>query len=411
MKKSNYSGVAFLSPSLPRQCGIATFTNDLFNSVKKHSHKNKYSKQNNTQHQIIAVENKTTPRDYEDEVTTIIKDDRLEDYRVAANKVNHSSVSTISLQHEYNLYGGEEGDYILEFLEKTKKPVVTTMHTVHQDPSPYRKKVTKEICNYSARVIVMAEKAAGFLQSVYGVEQTKIDVVPHGIHPVGFTSPESYKHLIGREGRKVILTFGLLDRLKGVEHVIDAMKKVTEENPDALFIVLGATHPIIKEKEGEDYRNALIRRVQENNLNDHVKFHNEFVSLEKLIEYLMATDIFITPYLNKERITSGALAYAVACGKAVVSTPYYYAEELLREDCGRLVPFRDSAAIARELNSLFADSKKFNRLRKNAYRLGMKMRWGKVAEEYNKVFNEVSEKKTMGYRHRSGKSAVAAFSR
>lgn len=380
---------AIVTSYLPRQCGIATFSSDLLNSLKPNYNVNHF---NTNYLQVVAVENLTPAHEYADEVTFIIRDQNLDDYIQAAGFINTRPIDIVSLQHEFNLFGGKDGDYIIQFLNRLKKPVVTTLHTIPIEASSTQKKTLEQVCNLSTFVVVISEKSKWILREHYRVPDERVIVVHHGVHDVPFANPAEYKKKINMENRDIILTFGLLDQHKGMEYVIEAMIEVVTRYPQATFIILGKTHPAILKLHGEEYRESLKEMIEENKLENNVFFRNEFVTLEELIDYLMASDIYITPYLNKERVSSGTLAYALACGKAIISTPYYYAEELLNDQRGRLVPFEDSKAIASELLLLLGDDGLRNRIRRNAYRFGRKMLWTEAGKSYYKIFAEAIKK-------------------
>lgn len=378
--------IAFVSTYLPRQCGIATFTNDLLNSMKL-----VYGSDNNEDHeglQVIALNNIPRGYTYNQDVTFTIRDQYREDYRRAADFINLSPVDLVSIQHEFGIFGGEDGNYLINLLGALKKPVVTTLHTVLQEPTPGQRKTLSRICNQSTLVVVQARKAIQLLTDIYGVPEDKIRMIHHGAPDVPFLDPSYYKEQLQAEGRKVVLTFGLLSPNKGIEYAIEALAEVARKFPEVLYIVLGATHSEIKRRHGEQYRHSLKKMVADKGLSEHVVFYNQYVTLERLVQFLVATDIYITPYVNKEQIVSGTLAYAMACGKAIVSTPYWYAKELLEEERGLLVPFRDSRAIAEALTLLLRDEVLRNRMRKQCYQFGRQMIWREVAHAYAGVFEE-----------------------
>jgi glycosyltransferase involved in cell wall biosynthesis len=273
-------------------------------------------------------------------------------YRRAADFLNVNTVDVVCVQHEYGIFGGKAGSHVLALLRELRMPIVTTLHTVLGEPTPVQRGVMDELARLSRRLVVMSAHGAALLRGVYGVPQEKIDLIPHGIPSVPFARPN--KGQLGVEGKSVILTFGLLSPDKGIEHVIDALPAILERYPDTVYIVLGATHPHVKDRHGETYRLMLEQRAQRLGVDSSVIFHDRFVSKGELVEFLSAADIYITPYLNPEQITSGTLAYAVGAGKAVISTPYVYARELLVDGRGILVPFRDGQAIGREVIGLVA---------------------------------------------------------
>jgi glycosyltransferase involved in cell wall biosynthesis len=379
------SKIALIGNYLPRQCGIATFTTDLLTSLAKQA----------PDSQVCAVVMNDVPEgyDYPPEVRFEIDQKKLSDYRLAADFLNMNQVDVVCLQHEYGIFGGENGNYVLELIAHLRMPVVTTLHTVLRDPTPGQKHVLRSICQFSDRVVVMSQRAVEMLQEVYGVPREKIVMIGHGIPDVPFVDPNFYKDVFGVEGRKVILTFGLLSPGKGIEYMIDALPEIVAQHPDVVYIVLGATHPHVKRQSGESYRMSLLRRARENGVDSHVIFHNRFVELSELCEFLGAADVYVTPYLNKEQIVSGTLAYSLGAGKAVVSTPYWYAEEMLAEGRGRLVPFRDSKALAREINDLLTNEVERHAMRKRAYTFTRDMVWSEVARKYHEIFRVVKEER------------------
>ena len=379
--------VSYISTYPPRKCGIATFCADLLNSMKL-----VYSGSdgNGEEHifEAVALNNGSESYNYGREVTFHIRDQLRNDYQRAADFINHSPVDAVSIQHEYGIFGGEDGNYINYLLSALKKPAITTLHTVLEDPSAGQRQTLMRICEQSVSVVVMAQAALEMLIRVYRVPEEKILLIPHGAPDVPFLDPSYYKDQFQAEGRKVLLTFGLLGPSKGLEYSIEAMKKVVEVHPDTLYIVLGATHPEVKRRHGEEYRHSLEKLVHDNELERNVAFYNQYVSLERLVQFLVATDVYITPYLNREQITSGTLAYALACGKAIISTPYIYAEELLAEERGCLVPFRDSEALADSIIQLLSDEDRRNRMRKASYQYGRQMIWKEVGRSYAAAFEQ-----------------------
>lgn len=378
--------VAFIGTYVPRQCGIATFTNDLVTSLSDiiGGRPNPYRPV-----QVIALNDVNNGYNYGPEVCfEILQDDKL-DYKEAAVYLNVSPTDVVCIQHEFGIFGGQDGSYILTLLGNLKKPVVTTLHTVLREPTEGQARVLKEICSRSTFVVVQALKAAELLKEVYGVPEEKIFFIHHGAPDVPFLPPPHFKKDFPElEGRRVLMTFGLLNSNKGIEYAIDALAKVVKEFPDVVYVILGATHPNIKRTQGETYRESLQKLVKEKGLTDHVIFYDRYVTLEELTKFLLMTDIYITPYLSREQIVSGTLAYAVACGRAIISTPYWYAEEMLAEGRGILVPFRDSEAIAEQLRILLADENKLEEYRRRAYQFGRQMVWRRVASRYLDVFGQ-----------------------
>ncbi|MDD5205726.1 MAG: glycosyltransferase family 4 protein, partial [Desulfobacterales bacterium] len=373
--------IAFIGNYPPRRCGIATFTSDLLTALVEE----------NPAGECWAVAMNDVPEGYRypGQVRFEVNQRMLAEYRLAADFLNMNRVEVVCLQHEFGIFGGENGAHVLDLLGNLRMPVVTTLHTVLQSPSSGQLAIARRIAQFSDRLVVMSRRGEQILQAVYGVPPEKIVLIHHGIPDVAFVDPNFYKDQYGVEGRKVILTFGLLSPGKGVETMIDALPAVVGEHPQAIYIVLGATHPHVKMEHGEAYRLSLQRRAREIGVGDHLIFHNRFVDLKELCEFLGAADIYVTPYLNREQIVSGTLAYALGTGKATVSTPYWYAEEMLAEGRGRIVPFQDSAALASQVNDLFAQEVERHAMRKRAYTFCRSMVWKEVARRYLEVFNQV----------------------
>jgi glycosyltransferase involved in cell wall biosynthesis len=380
--------ISFISSYLPRQCGIATFTNDLAAAVTK-----QFGEELSTGQkiQITALNNTAEGYKYSSEVKFEIKDQNLSDFKEAAYFLNLSQCEVINLQHEFGLFGGEDGSNVLALVQNLKKALVTTLHTVLASPSKEQLKIIKEIGIYSSYIIVQSQRAVKMLSSIYGIAPEKIVYIPHGAPNVPFLDPAYYKDKFNLSDKKVILTFGLLGPGKGIEDVINAMSSVVSYYPNTTYIILGATHPNVKKVIGEEYRNSLENLVMKHSLQDNVMFINRFVDYERLLEFLLMSDIYISPYRHREQIVSGTLTYALACGKAVISTPYWYAEELLADDCGVLVPFKSPDEITQTLKALLGDEVKRNRFRKNAYDKGRNMIWSKVASKYTKIFRKAIE--------------------
>ena len=370
--------IAFVGDHLPRKCGIATFTSDLLAAVAA-AH---------PESQCLAVSVNDIPGGYEypEVVRFEIEEQDLSSYLRAADFLNISNVDIVCLQHEFGIYGGPVGGHILAFLRELRMPVVTTLHTVLRDPRIEQRRVMEELISLSSRVVTMTELGRRMLQDVYAAPPAKIDLIAHGIPDVGFVDPTYFKDQFGVEGRVVLLTFGLLSPNKGIEYVLNALPQILEQFPEVVYIVLGATHPNELREHGEAYRVSLELLAKKNKIEKNVIFYNRFVDLENLKEFIGAADLYITPYLNEAQITSGTLAYTFGAGKAVVSTPYWHAAELLAEDRGVLVPFRDARAIAREVIALLRDDTRRHAMRKNAYRTGREMIWSNVAQLYMRSF-------------------------
>ncbi|WP_310589836.1 glycosyltransferase family 4 protein [Larkinella soli] len=335
---------------------------------------------------VVSVNDVPEGYDYPEEVRYEFYQNDLNSYKKAAEFLNAMNPEVVCLQHEYGIFGGTAGNYILTLLRNLTMPVVTTLHTVLKNPDKDQLMVLKSIIDLSARVIVMTEKGRQFLKDIYEVPDEKIDVIAHGIPDMPFVDPHFYKDRFGIEGKQVLLTFGLLSPNKGIENVIKALPRIVNEFPNTVYIVLGATHPNLVREQGEVYRDSLKKLAADSGVKNNVMFFNQFVDLENLIEFLGAADIYITPYLNPAQITSGTLSYAFGCGKAVVSTPYWHAEELLADGKGILVPFNDADAIAGGIIKLMRDDRLRHGMRKKAYLAGRKMIWEHVMECYVETF-------------------------
>jgi glycosyltransferase involved in cell wall biosynthesis len=370
--------IAFVGDYLPRKCGIATFTSDLLGAVAAAYPEGRCF--------AVPVNDIKGGYEYPDVVRFEIEEQDLPSYQRAADFLNISNASIVSLQHEFGIFGGPAGSHVLALLRELKMPVVTTLHTVLRDPSPEQRRVMRELIARSTRLVVMTERGRQMLQEVYQVPPAKIDLIFHGIPDIPFVDPNYYKDQFGVEGRLVLLTFGLLSPNKGIEHMLHALPQVLAEFPNVVYIVLGATHPNELREQGEAYRLGLERLAKKKKVDKNVIFYNRFVELEELKEFIGAADLYITPYLNEAQSTSGALAYTFGAGKAVISTPYWHAAELLAEDRGVLVPFGDAKAIAREIIGLLRDETRRHTMRKNAYKLGREMVWSNVARLYMQSF-------------------------
>ncbi|MFZ1041171.1 MAG: glycosyltransferase family 4 protein [Anaerolineales bacterium] len=370
--------VAFIGNYLPRQCGIATFTTDLCESIADEF--------KGTSCIALPVNDVELGYDYPSRVRFELTEKDIESYRRAADFLNINNVDIVSLQHEYGIYGGRAGSYILVLLRELRMPIVTTLHTILRDPDPGQRRVLEEIASLSARLVVMSERGAEFLREIYHVPAEKIDLIPHGIPDVPFEDPSFHKDLFGVEGKTVLLSFGLLSANKGIENVISALPAILAKHPNVVYIVLGATHPQVLRNEGETYRLSLQWLAQQKGVESNVIFYNRFVALDELVQFISASDIYITPYLDEAQITSGTLAYTVGAGKAVISTPYWYAEEMLAEDRGALVPFRDPQALAEQVIDLLDNEARRHAMRKRAYMFGRDMIWPQVARRYMQSF-------------------------
>ena len=376
---SKIQKIAFLGDYLPRKCGIATFTTDLLTAVaSEHPESRCFA---------VAVNDIEGGYEYPDVVRFEIEEQDFASYQRAADFLNIGNVDMLCVQHEFGIFGGPAGSHVLALLRELKMPVVTTLHTVLREPNFDQRRVMQELITRSTRMVVMTERGKQMLREVYQVPPAKIDLIPHGIPDIPFVDPNYYKDQFGVEGRVVLLTFGLLSPNKGIESVLNALPHILAEFPEVVYIVLGATHPNELRERGEAYRFSLEILAKKNKVEKNVIFYNRFVELEELKDFIGAADLYITPYLNEAQITSGTLAYAFGAGKAVVSTPYWHAAELLAEERGVLVPFGDAQAIAGEVASLLRDAPRRHAMRKNAYKLGREMVWNNVARLYMRSFD------------------------
>lgn len=370
--------IAFLGGFLPRLCGIATFTHDLCEAVAAAAPLSECFSG--------AVNDRIEGYDYPQRVRFELDQKDLDSYRRAADFLNFNNADVLCVQHEFGIYGGPAGSHLLALLKEVRMPVVTTLHTVLRDPNADQKMVMDELLRRSDRLVVMAHKGMEILSKTYGVRDAKVDVIPHGIPDLPFVDPSFYKAQFGVEGRMVLLTFGLLGPGKGIEYVIEALPEIVKRHPNVVYLVLGATHPHLLAREGESYRLGLERLAEDRGVKEHVIFYNRFVSLEDLKEFIGATDIYLTPYLNEAQITSGTLAYVFGAGKAVVSTPYWHAQELLADGHGILVPFRDPHAIAEGVCAFLDDPLLLRSTREKAYQIGREMIWPATANRYLESF-------------------------
>ncbi len=365
---------AFIGNSLPRRCGIATFTTDLQQAVA--------ASPSCPEITVVAMTDAGRQYDYPPAVGFQVADESVDEYERAADFLNAQRCDVVSLQHEFGIFGGEAGEHILTLLRRLKMPVVTTLHTVLAAPGAAQRRVLRAVIDLSTSVVVMAEKGRTLLQAQYGVPAHKIEVIPHGIPDCPLVTPEAAKQARGFAGRQVLLTFGLLSPNKGIEVMIDAMPAILKNRPGCVYVVLGATHPTLVRREGEIYRERLQERVRALGIENNVVFLDQFVDLATLIDFISMCDVYVTPYLNEAQMTSGTLAYSFGLGKAVVSTPYWHARELLAEGRGVLVPFGDSPAIGTAISELLTDDLRRNALRESAYEYSRSMTWQRTAERY-----------------------------
>jgi len=372
--KGSSKKVAFVSSYPPRECGIATFASDLIHSLG-------LAGGPEFEPLVIAMESGTELK-YDQPVELRIRKDIKYDYISAADYINFSDVEVVSVQHEFGLFGGEGGSYLSLLLDRLNKPVITTLHTVLDRPPPEYFDSLTDVCEASDEIIVMNERGIRMLQDIYAVSESKIKLIPHGIPDLSFVDTEPYKRNLGVSGRKTILTFGLLSENKGIEVMLRALPTIVKTDPSVLYTVLGATHPEVLRSEGQSYKLELEATVRDLGLQRNVIFHNRFVSDEELFKFLCAADIYVSPYLHREQLTSGTLAFAVGAGKAIVSTPYWAAQELLAQGRGKLVAFGDSENMARSIIEILRSSLLSSRMRTLAYEHGRSMTWPKVGRAY-----------------------------
>ncbi|MFC1494190.1 glycosyltransferase family 4 protein [Thermodesulfobacteriota bacterium] len=386
------NSVAVLGNYLPRQCGIATFTTDLAEGLSAEAP--------DISCWTVAMNDRPEGYAYPEKVHFEINQNKLSDYSIASQFLNISQTDIVCVQHEYGLFGGPAGSHLLKLLGDLRMPVVTTLHTVLKDPAPEYYDVMCKLADLSDKLVVMSHKACDFLKDIYAVPDEKITFIHHGIPDTPFIDPSFYKDKFGVEGKKVLLTFGLLSTNKGIENVLQALPAVIKKHPDAVYIILGATHPNILKFHGDSYRIMLQQLALKLDISEHVIFQNRFVELRELCEFLGIADIYVTPYLEEAQITSGTLAYAMGTGKAVISTPYWYATEMLAEGRGRIVPFNNPGAIATQIIDLLDNDMERHAMRKKAYTFSREAIWKEVSRKYLQVFSEVRQNRTRNPRPR-----------
>ncbi|MDA3911552.1 MAG: glycosyltransferase family 4 protein [Bacteroidales bacterium] len=381
--------IAFVGTYPPRQCGIGTFTNNLIKSITANTEEKDISKLAN----VIALNDPGAEDvyDYPKEVKFTIRQEHQRDYINAAKYINLSDSQVCILNHEFGIFGGDDGVYILSMLYRLKIPVIVVFHTVLSEPSFLQENIVREISKTTAKVVVMSQKARSMLKKRYEMPDDKISIIEHGVPYYPGISHQKIKEKFNFSEHKVLLTFGLISRNKGIETVINALPAVVKKHPDVLYIVMGKTHPNVLKHAGEEYRNYLNLLVKRNNLENNVIFLKTFLSEEVLFEYLRACDIYITPYLNEAQITSGTLSYAVGAGAAVLSTPYWHATELLADERGRIFDFNDSNQLASILNEILDDPEKIEKLRNNAYEYGKSIRWPLIGKKYLSLTNSIKK--------------------
>ena len=372
--------IAYISTSLPQECGIATFNANLAIAINQHDTISKDSF-------VIALSDAEDLKTYQypDDVKYIIRQNNQKDYLRAANYINTSQVDACVIEHEFGIYGGESGLYLLTLMARINKPIITILHTVLKQPNYIQQTIIQQIAKRSANIVVMSQKAIGFLTSIYHVQKEKIKYIEHGVPNLEPSPNNPIKAAYPFKDNKVLLTFGLISRGKGLETVLEALPQIVEKHPNAIYVVLGNTHPGVVKNAGEEYRDSLKRLARKLNVENHLVFVNKFVNENELHQYLSAADIYITPYLNEAQITSGTLSYAVGAGAAVISTPYWHAQELLAQKRGMLFDFKNSQQLSLMVNQLFEQPDKLNELKYNAYQYGLSLRWPSIGKKYIKV--------------------------
>ena len=374
----------FLGSFPPRECGIATFTKDVVDS---------YDARFGTKSEIIAIDEPGgESRTYGPDVIGRLTQTDRASYREVAELANAHACEAVNIQHEYGLFGGEDGEWVLDAINVIRKPVIVSLHTVLPEPTEHFMHVTRQICAAASAVVVLSETGRDILVNTYRVSAAKINVIHHGVPDVPFRESDAPKVSFGAGQRMVISTFGLINRGKGLEYAIEAMRAIVEKHPETLYLILGQTHPVIRRNEGESYRESLRDLIAKYGLETNVQLVDKYLEFDELVNYLAATDIYLTPYLNPVQIVSGTLAYAIGCGKAVVSTPYLYAKELLAHGRGFLIDFRDSQSIATTINALLDDPDLRRSTERRAYRFGRQMTWPHVASDYGRLFAELLPK-------------------
>lgn len=373
--------IAIIGNYLPRRCGIATFTTDLCDAI--------HAEYSATELLALPVNDTEEGYTYPDRVRFELSENNVASYRKASDFLNFNNIDLLCLQHEYGIFGGEGGAHILELLRRVQIPVATTLHTVLRDPNPVQRAVMEEIAALSDRMIVMSQHSAEILEEVYRVPAEKIDLIPHGIPDLPFTDPSFYKDGFGTEGKDVLLTFGLLSPNKGIENVIQALPKILAHHANVVYMISGVTHPHVLRRDGEKYRVYLRDLARDLGVEANVIFRNRFVSPQEMVELIGAADIYITPYKHKAQVVSGTLAYALSAGKAIISTPYLHAIELLADERGTLVPFDEPDAIAATTVELLNDDTARHAMRKRAYLYARDMVWSRVAQRYMKSFERI----------------------
>lgn len=383
LQKFETINVSFLSSYPPRACGIATFTEDLVKEIDKIA--SLYNPLVNTS--VIAISDDLYI--YDNKVIKEIDQFDKGSYKKLAKYLNDSDIELLIIQHEYGIFGGESGEFLLDLIYNLEIPVISVLHTVLINPNERQRYILKELGRYSARVVTMAKNTIELLKNIYGIDERKIVHIPHGVPYTNYGDRETLKKELGVEGKIVVSTFGLIGPGKGLEYGIEAIAKLKTEFPNILYLILGRTHPGIIKNEGESYREKLLSLVEELKVKNNVVFVNRYLTQEEILKYLQASDIYLTPYLNREQAVSGTLSYALSCGRVIVSTAYRYAEELLADGRGILIDFKDANGIYEGIREILKNESKKREIERKAFEYGKNMWWNVVAEKYIKLFIEV----------------------
>lgn len=380
--------VAIIGCYLPRKCGIATFSSDLYTHLTD----------DETESWIIAMNDTETGYTYPGEVKFQIRQNIIRDYISAADFINSNELDAVYLQHEYGIYGGEYGRFVLQLIKRVTIPIITTLHTVLDTPTNEQKEIMIEIARHSSKVIVMSEKGKKILDEIYGIENNKIEIIGHGIHNIKKFKTKCYKKELGIEGKRVLLTFGLLSKNKGIETVIESLPKILKKHPDTVYIVLGSSHPHVVKNDGEDYRNSLVMLTSKLKLEKNVIFIDRFVSNEELFSFLQSSDIYVIPYLSKKQITSGTLVYAMGACNAMVSTPFWHAEEALADDRGVFFDFHDSEKLSEIITDLLSDEEKLKHYQDKACEYSQQFLWENIGKQYISLLKQTKSEKNKFYK-------------
>ncbi|MCL5072798.1 MAG: glycosyltransferase family 4 protein [Actinobacteria bacterium] len=382
-KSKSINGI-YISSYVPRKCGIATYTKDLTRAINLI---NPYSKAG-----ILALIRPEDKIDYPPEVKFKINQYKIDSYTKAAEQINKSRADIVVLEHEFGLYGGEFGGYIIKLIEMIKKPLIVTAHTIPDDANKGYGLVLKDVIKFAEKVIVMMPDSLQKLITRYNYPKEKIEIIPHGVPDIALEPTDKYKKKKNLAGRIILGNINLLSEVKGIEYTIEALREIKKYYPNVLYLIIGQTHPVVLQGEGEKYRNFLKEKIKQSKLQENVKFINEYLTLEDLIEWLKVIDIYITPYLNPQQSASGALAYAIGAGKVCISTPYLYAKDVLAQGRGIIVPFRNSQAIADAVIDICSNPQKKSAIERKTYKFGRLMTWYNVALQHLELFDEVISK-------------------